>query len=167
MRTHAVGVAATALLAISISAAAYAAEVDMLDCSGLPCVSVMSKNAPPLKLMIDTGDAYSVIDIARAKSLGLAIVPAKDSSGKVAPGYFFATLKRVKAGQESLGDVKFLALDLAKDIAKGTFPKADGSIAYTDLKNRLLTLDYRRHVVGLSDASAGVPCPMTCATVSM
>lgn len=166
MRAHMARVAAMALLATSVSAVARAADVDMLECSGLPCISVTSESAPPLKLLIDTGDAYSVIDIARAKALGLTIVPAKDSSGQPAPGYFFATVKGVKAGQEQLGDVKFLALDLAKDIAKGTFPKADGSIAYTDLKNRLLTLDYRRHVVSLSDASAGVPCPAVCGTVS-
>jgi hypothetical protein len=152
--------------ALLTASAAHAADVDMLDCSGLPCISVKSENAAPLKLLIDTGDAYSIIDTNRAKALGLALVPAKDRSGKPAPGYFFATLKSVKVGQETLGDVKFLALDIAKDIAKGTFPRADGSIAYTDLKNRLLTLDYRRHVVSLSDASAGVPCPVTCGVVS-
>jgi hypothetical protein len=164
-RKHAARMAVVALLA-SPAGAVSAAEVDMLDCSGLPCISVMSDNAMPLKLLIDTGDAYSVIDINRAKALGLPIVPAKDKSGKPVPGYFFATLKAAKIGEESLGDVKLLAMDIGTDIAKGSFPHADGSIAYTDLKNRLLTLDYRRHRVGLSDASKGVACPAVCGTVS-
>jgi Aspartyl protease len=164
-RKHAARMIVAVFLAAPVGAAA-AAEVDMLDCSGLPCISVMSENATPLKMLIDTGDAYSVLDINRAKALGLPIVPAKDGSGKPVPGYFFATLKGVKVGQETLGDVKLLAMDIGKDIAAGSFPRADGSIAYTDLKNRLLTLDYRRHRVALSDATTGVACPSVCGAVS-
>jgi hypothetical protein len=146
--------------------AAQAGEVAMLDCSGLPCVNVQTPDGASLTLMIDTGDASSVLDVAKAKAMGLAVEPAKDKSGKLVDGYFRATLKDVRLGQDVLGDLKFLALDLRKDIAAGTFPKSDGSIAYTALKGKLLTLDYKRHVVGLADATVATPCPATCGAIT-
>ena len=146
--------------------AAQAGEVDMLDCSGLPCVTVQTPGGASLKLLIDTGDVSSVLDVSTAKAMGLAVEPAKDKSGKPIDGYFVATLKDARLGKDALGDVKFLVLDLGKDIAAGTFPKSDGSIAYTALKNKLLTLDYRRHVVGLGDASTVASCAAACGTIT-
>ena len=121
--------------------AAQAGEVDMLDCSGLPCVSVQAAGGASLKLLIDTGDATSVLDANKAKAMGLTVEPAKDKSGKPIDGYFVATLKDARLGKDTLGDIKFLVMNLDKDITAGTFPKSDGSIAYTALKNKVLTLD--------------------------
>jgi hypothetical protein len=152
---------ATGLL---LCCAAQAGEVEMLDCSGLPCVTIQAPGGAPLKLLIDTGDATSVLDANKAKAMGLAIEPAKDKSGKPVPGYFMATLKDARLGKDALGDIKFLTVDLGKDITAGTFPRSDGSIAYTALKGKLLTLDYKRHIVGLADATA--PCPAACGTIA-
>jgi hypothetical protein len=146
--------------------AAQAGQVDMLDCSGLPCITVQASGGTSLKLMIDTGDATSVLDANKAKAMGLAIEPAKDKSGKPVPGYFMAILKDARLGKEALGDIKFLTLNLSKDIAAGTFPRSDGSIAYTALKGKLLTLDYKRHIVGLADATASASCPASCGAIT-
>lgn len=146
--------------------AAQAGEVDMLDCNGLPCVTVQTPAGASVKLLIDTGDAASVLDADKAKAMGLAVEPAKDKNGKPVDGYFVATLKDVRLGKDSLGDVKFLVLNLNKDMAAGTFPKSDGSIAYTALKGKLLTLDYKRHIVGLADATASAPCATVCGAIT-
>ena len=45
----------------------------MLFCSGLPCVDATLAGGQHLKLLIDTGDEQSVIDLATAKKLGLAV----------------------------------------------------------------------------------------------
>lgn len=160
------GAPAAFAMGLLMCCAVQAGEVEMLDCNGLPCVNVRTPDGASLKLMIDTGDASSVLDAAKAKAMGLTVEPAKDKSGKPVDGYFVATLKDVRLGQDALGDIKFLTLDLGKDIAAGTFPKSDGSIAYTALKGKLLTLDYKRHVVGLADATAATPCPATCGAVT-
>jgi len=153
-------------MGVFVSYAAQAGEVPMNDCSGFPCVDVRIGYAAPLKLVIDTGDANSVLDLAKAKAMGFVIEPAKDGSGKPIEGYFVAKAKDVHVGDQSLGDVKFLAVNLAKDIANGTFPHSDGSIAYTDLKGKLLTLDYRRRVVALVDAPPNTSCTATCGTIT-
>jgi hypothetical protein len=160
------GVPVAFAMGLLMCCAAQAGEVEMLDCSGLPCVSAQTAGGTSLTLMIDTGDASSLLDVAKAKAMGLALEPAKDKSGKPVDGYFVATLKNVRLGQDVLGDLKFLTLDLGKDIAAGTFPKSDGSIAYTALKDKLLTLDYKRHVVGLADATAATPCPAMCGAIT-
>jgi hypothetical protein len=156
-----------AAAALTMVQGTQAAEVPMQDCSGFPCIEVRADGIAPLRMAIDTGDANSLLDLAQAKALGLSVepTPVTDSSGKPIPGYFLATLKNVRVGQEPLGDVKFLAVDLSKDIGAGHFPRANGSIAYTDLKGKLLTLDYKRHVVGVADATA-VACPATCGAIT-
>jgi len=158
-------VAAAAML---LAGGAQASEVEMLDCSGMPCVTVQAAGGTSLKLLIDTGNSNSVLDLSQAKSLGLAIdpVPVTDSSGKPIPGYFVSTLKDVRIGQDTLGDVKFLTVDISKEMDKGTIPRANGTIAYTAFKGRLLTLDYRRHIVGISAASPDAPCATACGRIT-
>jgi hypothetical protein len=147
-------------------AVAAAGDVPMLNCSGFPCVRVRIGYAQPIRLAIDTGDAQSVLNIDTAKALGLVIEPAKDKSGKAIDGIFVAQAKDVHIGDASLGDIKFLVLDLNKDIASGVFPRSDGSIAYTALKDKVLTLDYRSRAVTVADASSDAPCPGTCGAIS-
>ncbi len=159
--------AIAAMFGVLFAASAQAAsEQKMQDCSGLPCVSLELGDGTMLKVLVDTGNSTSVLDLSTAQRLGLALSPAKHADGTPIPGYFFATLKNVRFGEEALGDVKVLAADLQADIAKGTFTKADGTIAYVALKGKVLTLDYRRHVVGLADAPATSACSGTCGVMS-
>ena len=158
--------AVVACLVAFLPAAAEAGDVPMLNCSGFPCVRVRVGYAQPIRLAIDSGDAQSVLSIDTAKALGLVIEPAKDKSGNPIAGTFVAEAKDVHIGDEPLGDIKFLVLDLSNDIAKGVFPRSDGSLAYTALKDKLLTLDYRGRTVSVADASSDPPCPGNCGTVT-
>jgi hypothetical protein len=155
------------LMVISSGAlAATPATVELQACSGLPCATFQSAGPASYKLLIDTGNAQSVLDLTRAKALGVALVPYQSKSGQVVPGYQIGTLKGLTLGGESLGDVKFLVIDLQKDIDKGEFPPVDGSLSYRDLKDRVLTLDFRQHRIGISNASASVDCATSCGALS-
>ncbi len=161
------GLAMSALLTMT-TAASKASDVAMLDCSGLPCISVQSAGGGPLTMLIDTGNSTSLLDLAKVKTFGPAIdlEPVKDSTGKPVPGYFRAMLKDVRIGQAAIGDLEFLAIDMGKAIDQGHFPRSNGTIAYTAFQGRLLTLDFRHHLVGVDDASSAAPCGTSCGTIT-
>jgi len=139
----------------------------MIECSGLPCVDVTAEDGTHLKMLIDTGNTHSLLDMAKAKELGLELGPVNGPDGKPYPNYFFATLKGVKLGDAALGDIKLLVVDLQPDFAKGNIPKADGTLAYTAFGSRLLRLDYKSRSVGVSEIlTAEVPCPGACGEVT-
>ncbi|HXN74631.1 MAG TPA: retropepsin-like aspartic protease [Candidatus Acidoferrales bacterium] len=139
----------------------------MLDCSGLPCVDVTLASGKHLRLLVDTGNVNSVIDTEVAKSLGLAVAPAKGADGKPLSGYGISVLTGVKLGDASLGDVKIVVMDLATDVKADHMPTADGALAYTAFKDRLLELDYVRRTVRFSDPlTAELACPGFCGTMT-
>ena len=147
--------------------AAVPSAVELQACSGLPCATFQTAGPTAFKLLIDTGNAQSVLDLNRAKALGVALAPYHSKSGEAVPGYQVGTLKGLTLGNESLGDVKFLVVDLQKDIDKGDFPSADGTLSYRDLKDRTLTLDFRKHRIGVSSAAAApVGCATNCGALS-
>ena len=135
----------------------------MLDCSGLPCVDVTLHSGKHLKMLIDTGDVSSVLDTKVAKDLGLEVSPVKGGDGKDVPGFGRAVLSGLKVGDAGLGDLKVLVMDLSADIAKDQMPKADGSLAYTAFKDRVLEMDYVGRKVRVSSVLTGeVKCPGQC-----
>jgi hypothetical protein len=138
---------------------------ELLACSGLPCADFQAAGTS-IKLLIDTGNAHSVLDLDRAKALGLTLAPYQSKSGQLVPGYQVGTLKDLRLGSESLGDVQVLVTDLKADIDKGVYPRADGSLSYRDLKDRVMTLDFRAHSIGLASASNAVDCGTPCGTLS-
>src|ERR1700730_15761500 len=116
-------------LACSIATAAQSkadsnagAQVDMLDCAGLPCIILQLPRGTPLKVLLDSGDATSLLDLGEAKALGLPLETYKGHDGKVVPGYFTTTVADVKLGSVSLPPVKFLVIDLQKSIGDCTAP---------------------------------------------
>ena len=139
----------------------------MLDCAGLPCVDVVLASGKHLKMLIDTGDASSVLDAKVAKELGIDVLPVKGADGKDIPNYARAALAGAKLGDAGLGDVKVLMMDLSVMEAKDQVPKADGSLAYTAFKDRLLEMDYVGRRVRLSEVLSGdVACPGKCGELS-
>ncbi len=64
----------------------------MLSCSGLPCVDITLKNDKHVRMLIDMGDSYSIIDTAMAKSMGLQMQSVTGEDGKPAK-YGKATLE--------------------------------------------------------------------------
>src|SRR5947209_20166047 len=54
-------------------------EIPLLDCSGLPCIDMSAANGKTLRLLIDTGEANSYLDMKAAQTLGLELKPLKGS----------------------------------------------------------------------------------------
>ena len=123
----------------------------MLECSGLPCVEVTLASGKHLRLLVDTGNVNSILDTEVAKGLGLAVAPAVGADGKPIAGYGISVLAGVKLGDAALGDVKIVVMDLASEVKADHMPAADGALAYTAFKDRLLELDYIRRTVRFSD----------------
>lgn len=159
MRTHALALlclAGTAPFATAQSTQ-VAGQVPMLDCSGLPCVEAKIGTAAPVRLMLDTGNGHSVLDLAQAKALGITLDPYVSRSGKTIPGVFLGKAPSVEVGPLTFGPVTFIVADLSDSIKQGQFPPAAGTLDYVDYKDRVLTLDYRQHTVGFDEAPAAAP----------
>ena len=138
----------------------------MLDCSGLPCVDVTASDAH-FKLLIDTGDARSLLDLAAAMRLKLQLTPILGTDGKPRPNRWSATLKDLRIGDLSLGDINVMVLDLQPSLRKGEIPAADGFITYPAFVGRALRMDYKNRRVEASDASRlDLPCPRDCGTLT-
>jgi hypothetical protein len=143
------------------------ATTPMLECSGLPCVEVILSSGQRLKMLVDTGNSTSMLDKATAEKLGLPLKPAMGPDGKAYPGYSIATAENVKLGSTTLGEIKFLVADLQPDIRKGTFPVSDGTLTYTAFHDRVLQLNYKERLIGVSEPmTTDVRCPGFCGTVS-
>jgi predicted aspartyl protease len=138
----------------------------MLDCSGLPCVDATLASGKHLRLLIDTGNVNSALDITVATEAGLAVTAVNRSDGKPA-GYGRSVMTGVKLGEGSLGDVRVLVLGLAEYVKRDRMPAADGTLAYTAFKDRLLQLDYVHHSVRFSEPlTASLPCPSFCGSLT-
>jgi hypothetical protein len=140
----------------------------MLDCSGLPCVDATLATGKHLRLLVDTGNVNSVLDAAVARTLGLEVSAVNGSDGKPVAGYERGVLSALKIGDGDLGDIKVLVMDLAADMKRDRMPAADGTIAYTAFKDRILELDYVGKRVRFSDRlTRETPCKDTCGTLSL
>jgi len=138
----------------------------MLDCSGLPCVDATLANGKHLRLLIDTGNVNSALDTTVATEAGLTITPVNRADGKPA-GYGRSVMPGVKLGDGSLGDLRVLILGLSEYVKRDRMPAADGTLAYTAFKDRLLQLDYVHHTVRFSEPlTAPLPCPGFCGSLT-
>jgi len=155
-----------AVLTLLGAGQAIASPTPMLSCAGLPCAKVQIADGKTLTLAIDTGNSTSLLDLARAKALGLTVTPYLDEQNKPVDGYFITKLNDVRLGGESLGDFKVLVVDLAQTIAKGDFPPAEGTLSYVNLKNHRLVLDYRHHTVEVPNSAEAAPCAAACGAIS-
>lgn len=157
------------LLAIGIAFNFASAQVPilrgdaMLDCSGLPCIDVRVATGRHLRLLIDTGNVNSVLDTGIAKELGLPVSPAYGRDGKPVAGYGRTMPTAVNLGNAPLGDIKFLVMDVAAYVKRDRMPAADGTLAYTAFKDRILELDYVHRTVRVSEPlTSTYPCPGFC-----
>jgi len=139
----------------------------ILDCSGLPCVDVTIGSDTHFKMLIDTGNEASMLDKSRAEELGLELKPLNGPDGKPYPGYSTATVKNVRLGGTTLGDLEILVVNLQPSIQKGVYPASDGSLSYTAFNDRILQLDYSGKQIGVSEfLKSDAPCPSYCGTIT-
>jgi hypothetical protein len=58
---------------VPLNAQAAAEGTPLLDCSGLPCVDVTVAGGKHLKMLLDTGNANSVLDRTIAGGMGISL----------------------------------------------------------------------------------------------
>lgn len=144
---------ATTVFLIAASAAhaapKFVAEWPFRDCRGLICVDVALDGAAPRTLLIDTGNVNSTLMADTAEQLHWKLEPI------VRDGKPVADIQRGGAHEVTVGtgkiEAKFLVFNRAM-FGKDT-PPADGSLAYTFFKDRVLQIDYPHHKLRISDVS--------------
>lgn len=137
--------------------ASASAGADMLDCGGFACFSLVLGAGKSVKVMFDSGNVRSILDLAQARALGLTLGPYT-RDGKVVPNRYTTEVTHASVGKTPLPPLKFVVVDLQKFVAQGLIPPAQGLLSYTALKGRVLTLDYGHHRVTISDwASVKAP----------
>jgi hypothetical protein len=108
-----------------------------------------------------------MLSSSSAKELGLSLRPVQGRDGKPLPEYSAATLRGLRIGDVSLGDLKVLVVNLEPDIRKGVLPTADGFLTYPVFDGRVLTMDYKAHRVAVSEKlTTDMPCPHFCGLIA-
>jgi hypothetical protein len=113
-------------------------EIPLSDCSGLPCIEMRSGSGKTLRLLIDLAQANAYLDSKAARTLGLDLkpLPGADLQQTVVPG--------AKLGDLPMGDFPFMVFDI-------TPLPADGALTYRSFQNRLVEIDFPRHIVHISE----------------
>jgi hypothetical protein len=161
---------ATALLfATSVQAAGQTVPFDFSHHAIGLNVSVKGK---PLYVLLDTGVDPSVIDLGRAKALGL---PMQRGLGGEASGegngsahVFPAAIKALAIDGKAWGDVDALAMDMA-GLSKSYGKALDGVLGYSFLVGKTVVIDYPASTVTFYKGSHPVaaamkPCKLHYAT---
>jgi hypothetical protein len=147
-------------------------EVPLLTCSGLPCVELTSSSVNVMRLAIDLASVNGYIDAKVAQSRGLKAEVLKGSGGAEITAVQETVVPGAKLGDLQLGDFPFMVLDLTADPTQSNkkrnavFP-ADGALAFGSFKNRIVQLDWSRHVLRISEPLPdNMPCPRDCGDLS-
>jgi hypothetical protein len=143
-------------------------EIPLLDCSGLPCLEMISTSGKTIKLVIDTAEPNSFLDIKVAQTLDPNVKPIKSGNDTDISQVQQTTVAGARIGDLPMGDFPFMAIDTSPD---STQPKAkdipafpaDGALGFRAFENRILQIDYTRHRIRLSEPlDQPEPCPQTC-----
>lgn len=149
------------ILPIQADAAPVFHEVHLFDCSGIPCVDMTvgttAGETRTLRLLIDTSGPNAYLDSRVAALMNLDVKPMAGADGKpieeiqqtVAPG--------AKLGDLPMGDFPFLVLNL-NDAGNASLTSrktpalpGDGALTFGSFKNRIVQLDFRSHVMRISE----------------
>lgn len=149
---------AAALLSCALAARepapAFATELPFRSCEGLICIDVALDGAAPRTLMLDTRNANSTLIADAAKQLGWTLQPAQ-RNGTAVQGIYIGGEHRAALGGVQ-APTPFFIFD--RELLGEYKPPVDGSIAYTYFKDRILQIDYPRHMLRISNVIA-TPVP--------
>jgi len=134
----------------------FAATVPFHDCDGMICFQASIDGGAPHTLALDTGDIDSMMLADAAKTMQWQPKPVL-SNGKPVPGFKDGGHHVLTLGATQL-PVHFAVVGPAS-FGPVRLP-ADGTLAYTALKDRILQIDYPHHLLRISapiasDAPAG------------
>ena len=137
----------SALCAHAAPAPNFATELPFHSCDGLICIDVGLDGAPPRTLMLDTGNPNSTVIADAAKALGWALEPVQRSGGAVSGIYRGGDHKLTLGSVQDSAPIFVFDRELLGEYK----PPVDGSIAYTFFKDRILQIDYPRHLLRISN----------------
>ncbi len=142
-------------------------EIPLLDCSGLPCVDLSTASGKTVRLLIDTGEVNSYLDIKVAQALGLSFGPLTGGGDSGMAEVQQTIVPGAKLGELPLGDFPFMVLDTTPQaIRPGQKVQrlpGDGALAYSAFQNRTLEIDYPHHLLRISSPEPNAPaCPGVC-----
>jgi len=144
----------------------FAVEVPLLDCDGTPCIEARIGEGKILKMVIDTGNVDSVVDTAVAEAAGLK--PAAAIPPGAPPGIFRTAIGSLSVGTLKLTNLRALSMGLGEMISSKQMPNADGTLAYTAFKDRILQLDFLAHKLRVSDRlTSPAACSGACDKISL
>jgi hypothetical protein len=146
------------------AASSFQAQVDLLDCDGVPCITA-TINGQTVKLGIDSGNAESVLDAKVAAALG--IKPSEPPRSGAPFGMFRMTFPRVQIGGATLPSGPGLAMDLGPMIEQKQVPHLDGTLAYTAFKDRIVQLDFVAHKLRISEPSGKAQSSSSCDKIEL
>lgn len=142
-------------------------EIPLLDCSGLPCVDLSTASGQTVRLLIDTGEVNSYLDIKAAQALGVDLQPLKGGGDSTVAEVQQTVVPGAKLGELVLGDFPFMVLDTTPQAVtpgeKLERLPGDGALAYSAFQNRLVEIDYAHHMLRISTPeSSATACPHVC-----
>ncbi len=145
-------------------------EIPLLDCSGLPCVDLSTASGKTVRLLIDTGEVNSYLDIKAAQALGVELQPLRGGGDSSIAEVQQTVVPGAKLGDLPLGDFPFMVLDMTPQaVAPGEKVErlpGDGALAYSAFQNRLVEMDFAHHMLRISTPEADAPaCPRVCSDV--
>ncbi|MFK2877765.1 hypothetical protein [Rhodanobacter hydrolyticus] len=124
----------------------FAAVVPFHDCNGMICFQAGIDGGPPRTLALDTGDTASIMLTSAAKSMGWQSTPVL-RDGKPLPGFQDGGQHVLTLGKTPL-EVEFAVTGPAS-FGPAHLP-AEGTLAYTAFKDRVLQIDYPHHLLRIS-----------------
>ena len=129
----------------------FAATVPFHDCDGMICFQASIDGGPPRTLALDTGDVDSLMLASAAKAMQWRPRPVL-SNGRPVPGFEDGGRHVLTLGKASLA-VHFAVAGPAS-FGPVRLP-ADGTLAYTAFKDRILQIDYPHHLLRTSALITG------------
>jgi hypothetical protein len=133
-------------LAANAAALQYGTDVPYTPCEGAICIQVTLSDHKPHSFLLDTSYNHSSIDEPVARGLGWKLTPYS-SKGQVVPGLFLADGSKPAAFAGVEGSADFLVE--SKDLKDAPTPW-EGTLDYTFFKDRVLQIDYKHHVIRVS-----------------
>jgi hypothetical protein len=133
---------------------------------------MVSSNGKTLRLLLDTGNANAYLDRKAALAMSLALKPMIGGDGKPIEEMQEAIVPGAKLGELPMGDFPFVVLDTSEpkdeNGQKVTPLPGDGALTYGSFKNRILQLDFGKHVVRISEPlTEAQTCPGRCGDLSI
>ena len=133
-------------LAAGATSLQYGSDVPYTPCEGAICIQVTLSDHKPHTFLLDTSYNHSSIDESVARALGWKLT-AYSSKGQVVPGLFLADESKPMAYAGIEGSAEFLVE--SKDPKDAPTPW-EGTLDYTFFKDRVLQIDYKHHVIRVS-----------------